>query len=59
MVLRLVCYFYYLCVLDLVVMEFPDQQEDLECDISEQSIFILIDGVFIPNLGRTRTSSIQ
>ena len=55
--LRLVCYFYYLCGLTLVIKEFLDLEEDHGRDIFKQSLDMLANGVFVSYTGSTRPSS--
>ena len=57
--LRLLCYFYYLCVLTILVREFLDQQEDPEPDSTEKRLLVLVNDVFISLVGRGRTNLSQ
>ena len=54
--LNIVKYFYYLCVLTLVVKEFLDQKRDLGSDIPKLSQLIKVNSIFVLHQGRTSTS---
>ena len=54
--LKIVRYFYYLCVLRLLVKEFLDQEGDPGSVIHKLSQLMQINYIFITHLGRMSTN---